>query len=111
MEAAVSYRKPMAAKGINQYQENAVLNASPTELILKLYDLAILSIKKGDLKKANLVLTELIGALNFEYNEVALGFFRLYRYCQEKLYKQETHEPLRLLEELRRTWAEAFKLE
>ena len=111
MEAAVTYRKPTLQKGISRYQTNSILNASPQELIMKLYDLAILSIKKGDYKKANLVLTELIGALNFEYNEVALGFFKLYRYCQEKLYKKESEEPLNILKELRRAWAQAFHLE
>jgi len=110
MEAAVTYRKPTIQKGISQYQMNSILNASPTELILKLYDLAILSIKKGDFKKANLVLTELIGSLNFEYNDVALGFFKLYRYCQEHLYKQEGDEPLKILSELREAWAQAFNL-
>ena len=93
MNTAVSYRKPLAQnKGIDTYQQNQVLNLSPTELILKLYDLALVNIKKGDISKANLVITELIASLNFEYQEVSIGLFRLYRFCQDCLYKDNiTH--------------------
>ncbi len=110
MEPALTYRKPVVQKNISQYQVNSILNASPTELILKLYDLAIVSIKRGEIQKANLVLTELIAALNFDYKDVALGLFRLYRFCQECLYKGRTQEPLDILTELRETWAQAFNL-
>jgi flagellar protein FliS len=111
MNTALSYRKPLTQnKGINTYQQNTVLNLSPTELILKLYDLAIVSIKKGEISKSNLVLTELIGSLNFEYQEVSLGLFRLYRYCQDCLYKGNIAQALKIVEDLRESWARAFKL-
>ncbi len=110
MQPSVSYRKTIAKKGLNNYKENAILNATPEELILKLYDLGLLSIKKGDLEKANKVLTELISSLNFDYQEVALGFFKLYRFCQNELYKGNTEMPLKILTELRHTWAQAFNL-
>ncbi len=110
MQTSVAYRQSMAKKGLNNYRENAILNASPEELILKLYDLGLLSIKKGDLQKANRVLTELISSLNFDYQEVALGFFKLYRYCQNELYQGRTEMPLKILTELRESWAKAFNL-
>ena len=110
METAVAYKRPHAQKGIDTYHQNSILNASPTELVLKLFDLAILSIRKDDYQRANLALTELIAALNFEYQEESMGLFKLYRYCQECLYKGKTKEPLEILMELRDTWAEAFNL-
>ncbi|RMF61116.1 MAG: flagellar protein FliS [Calditrichaeota bacterium] len=110
METALAYKSMNAQKGINQYQQNVILNATPEELILKLYDLGILSIRRNDFEKANLVLTELISALNFEYQEEALGLFKLYRYCQDCLYKGNTKEPIHILSELRETWAKAFNL-
>ncbi len=110
METAVAYKKPVARKGISKYNQNSILNADPTELILKLYDLGIVSVRKGDLKKAQQVFVELIAALNFDYQQEALGFFRLYRYCQECLYKGNTEEPLEILRDLRETWAQAFNL-
>ncbi len=111
MNTSLGYRKKAQPKGLNQYRQNDILNASPTELILKLYDLAIVSTKKKDISKANRVLTELISALNFDYQEVALGFFRLYRYCQEHLIQGNTQEPLQILQQLRETWARAFNLD
>jgi len=110
MHAAVRYQAPAAKKGVKHYQYNEILNASPTELILKLYDLAIVSIKKGDYEKANRVLAELIAALDFSYKEIALGFFRLYRYCQDQLYQGNGETPLTILQELRSAWAKAFHL-
>jgi flagellar protein FliS len=111
MDTAVSYRRPHThQKGISTYQENQILNLSPTELILKLYDLAIISIKKGDNKKANAVITELIASLNFDYQDVSVGLFRLYRYCQECIYQGNTKPALRIFEDLRYAWAEAFSL-
>lgn len=111
MNTALSYRKPLPqSKGIDTYQQNQILNLSPTELILKLYDFAIVSIKKGDIRKANQVITELIGSLNFEYQEVSLGLFKLYRYCQDCLYNGRINEAIDIFEDLRRSWATAFDL-
>jgi flagellin-specific chaperone FliS len=111
MNTALSYRKPSPQnKGIDTYQQNQVLNLSPTELILKLYDLALVNIKKGDISKANLVITELIGSLNFEYQEVSMGLFRLYRFCQDCLYKDNKTPAINILEDLRNSWATAFNL-
>lgn len=110
MHAALRYQTPATRKGVKHYQHNEILNASPTELILKLYDLAIFSIRKGNFEKANRVLTELISALNFDYREIALGFFRLYRYCQDQLYQGNSKMALMILQELRDAWAKAFHL-
>lgn len=111
MNTALTYRRPATQqKGISAYQQNQILNLNPTELILKLYDLAIVSIKKSDIQKANRVITELIAALNFEYQEVSLGFFRLYRFCQDSLYAGNYNTALHILEDLRQSWAAAFKL-
>ncbi|MEJ2635654.1 MAG: flagellar protein FliS [Calditrichia bacterium] len=111
MNTALAYRKPyMKNKVISTYQQNEILNLNPTELILRLYDLALVSIKKNDISKANKVITELISALNFDYQEISLGLFRLYRYCQDCLYKNKFDESIQILEELRNTWAKAFNL-
>ncbi|HFE64577.1 MAG TPA: flagellar protein FliS [Caldithrix sp.] len=111
MNTALSYHRPtLHHKGVSTYQQNQILNLSATELILKLYDLAIIAIKKKDVHKANRVITELIGALNFDYQDVAIGFFRLYRFCQDRLYKGDFDQVLRIFEDLRKTWAEAYNL-
>lgn len=111
MNTTTSLRKPLARhKGVSTYQQNQISNLSPNELILKLYDLAIVSIKKDDTSKANLAITELIAALNFDYQEISVGLFRLYRYCQNCLRRGDHQEPVKILEDLRKTWAVAFNL-
>ncbi len=96
--------------GIDQYLYQQIMNMSPEQLILKIYDITIISIKKGDKQRATRAITELIGSLNFDYQEMALGLFRLYRYAQEKIRKGEKSEPLMIMEELRNAWATAFNL-
>lgn len=111
MNTALAYRRPSTGhKGISTYQQNQILNLNANELILKLYDLAILSIKKEDIKKANQAIAELIAALNFDYQEVAMGLFRLYRYCQDCLYQKKYDDAINIMEELRNSWAQAFNL-
>ncbi len=110
MNSALAYAKPGARRAINQYHQNSILSASPEELTLKIYDLTIVSIRKKDIKKANLAISELIAALNFEYHDEAMGLFRLYRYSQDCLYSEKYDEALEIIQELRDTWATAFKL-
>ena len=50
----------------NNYIENEILNLSPVELILKIYDVAIVSCKKKDSERANKAITELKASLNFD---------------------------------------------
>jgi len=49
------------------YLEQEVLSWSREKLILKMYDLFIVSCKRNDINKMSRVLIELMGSLNFEY--------------------------------------------
>ena len=100
MNTALAYSRPGARKAIDLYHQNSILNASPEELILKVYDLTIVSIHKRDIKKANLA-----------YHDEAMGLFKLYRYCQDCIYKSKYDEAYSIIHELRNTWADAFNLE
>ena len=79
-------------------------------LILKVYDYVIVNCRKRDYEKVNAGLTQLIASLNFDYKEVSLGFFRIYRYCQTESKKGNYEEIERHISELRTAWAQAFKL-
>jgi flagellin-specific chaperone FliS len=92
------------------YKKNEVMGMTPVQMILKLYDYVIVNCKIHDAGKVNAGLTQLIAALNFEYKDVALGFFKIYRYCQERARKGEFDEVIELIGELRSAWAQAFKL-
>lgn len=106
---AAAYTKK-GNKGIDEYQYQQIMSMSPEQLILKIYDIAIVSVKKGEQQRATRAVAELIGSLNFDYQEMALGLFRLYRYVQDKIRQNEKEEAIMILEELRSAWATAFNL-
>ncbi|HUI29478.1 MAG TPA: flagellar export chaperone FliS [Candidatus Acidoferrales bacterium] len=104
---AVAYKPKRAFEG---YKKNEIMGLTPVQLILKLYDYVIVNSKRRDLSKVNAGLTQLIAALDFEYKETSLGFFRLYRYCQSEARKGNFEEVENVIRELRSAWSEAFKL-
>ena len=93
------------------YLEQEVLSWSKEKLILKMYDLFIVSNKRGDISKMSRVLIELMGSLNFEYEETATRLYRLYEYCQRLIFQKKLDEALKIIQELRGAWATAFNLE
>lgn len=115
------------------YRSNAVLTASPGQLVLMLYDGALRSLAlaheafgrsendigrieviNNQLLKTQAILAELQGALDFEKGgEVATTLDRLYEYYSRRLYEANLRKQLdpvveveRLLGELRAGWAE-----
>lgn len=96
---------------IPNYLEQEVMSWSKEKLILKMYDLFIVSCKKKDTVKMSRVLVELMGALNFEYEETSTRLYRLYEYCQRCVFQRKYDDALHIIQELRNTWAIAFNLE
>jgi len=93
-------------KKLQSYQQNQIMGMEPVHLLIKVYDYTIMHCKKGDVPRASKGLVELIAALNFDYQEVALGLFRLYQYCMEKVKQKEFDEAIYLLQGLRDAWAQ-----
>ncbi len=87
------------------YQRQAIMNASPLKLVVKMYDLLIQASYREDDKKVREILSGLIQGLNFDY-EPAGQLFELYRYCQELSRKHRFDEVREILEPLRNTWEE-----
>lgn len=99
-----------AKNAFDGYKKSEIMGLTPVGMILKLYDYVIVNCKRRDLSKVNAGLTQLIAALNFDYKEISLGFFRLYRYCQSQTRKGNFEEVEGIIGELRSAWAQAFKL-
>lgn len=114
----------------NQYQNNAILTASPQELTLMLYNgaikfcnQAIVSIDNNEMEKAHNYITriediieEFVITLDEKY-PVAESFKKMYDYINDRLVeanitkdKEVLEEVLGYLRELRDTWKEAMKL-
>jgi len=96
---------------LNPYLLKEILEATPQQLILKIYDLAIISCRKENLVKANGSIQALANALNFENKEAAkisIGLLRLYKFCQEKVRENNFNIVIKILSELREAWSKAF---
>ncbi|WP_138430760.1 flagellar protein FliS [Fodinibius saliphilus] len=85
------------------YERQAVLNASPLRLVVKLYDLVLQATYRKDGERAKEVLSTLIESLNFDH-EPADELFELYRYCQDLARQEEFTEIREILEPLRDAW-------
>jgi flagellin-specific chaperone FliS len=88
-----------------EYQEQAIKNASSTELITKLYDFAIQACYQKDGERLYQVLDALIKSLNFDY-EISGTLYNLYEYCQRQSKEEEFEEVRELLEPVRDAWVE-----
>ena len=115
--------------GYNNYAREKIMNASPAQMTLMLYDGAIkfcnianASIEKNDIEKAhnNIVKAENIIAefratLNFKY-PVAQDFENVYAYIARRLIEANIKKDVEILEEvlehlreMRNTWEEVMK--
>ncbi len=88
----------------NPYLLQQVNSAGPEKLISLLYDIGSKSCRAKDRQKAAKVLVELIASLNFEYKEIAIGFFDLYRYAMDEVNKGGFENALNVFEELNDVW-------
>lgn len=99
------------SEGGVSYMDQEVMSWSPEKITLKTFDLFIVSCKKQDVGKMNRILMELMGSLNFEYEDVSTRLYRLYEYCQSCILKRNYDVPLRIISEMRDSWARAHKLD
>ena len=91
-----------------QYKIHEITTSSPEDLLLHLYDFAIQSCIRKDVDRTSNALAELIDSLNFEYQDISGGLFRLYEYIMRCVKQNEFEIPLDLLKKLRETWNQAI---
>lgn len=90
------------------YQQQAIMNSSPLQLVVKLYDLLLQATYRKDQKRVREVLNTLIESLNFDH-EPAEELFQLYQYCQDLTREEKYGEIREILEPLRDAWEQASK--
>lgn len=120
----------MAIKnGYSNYAKEKILNASPAQLTLMLYDgaikfcnIAIDAVEKSDIMKAHNniikvenIINEFRSTLNFKY-PVAKDFDNVYKYIMDRLVEANIKKDKDILEEvlthlrtMRETWDEVMK--
>jgi flagellar protein FliS len=89
------------------YRQQQIMTASPDQLILILYDLALTACSQKDSSRLSRVLAELIDSLDFSYEDVATGFFRLYEYCLTLAHERQFETVSGIIKELRDAWGTA----
>jgi flagellar protein FliS len=116
-----------------RYLEVEIRTATPTGLVVLMYDAALSNLQKAQehlaaheiegrvhcINKALGILTELEASLNFEAGkDISVSLQRLYQYLKEQLFRANTRqesEPLkeavRLLGNLRAAWSEVARKE
>jgi flagellar protein FliS len=77
-------------------------------LLLGLYEAAIEGCQKLDTRQSSAAIVELIGALDFTYEDAAFGLFRLYDYCLRQIKGGEFGEVAGIMAELRDAWTNAL---
>ncbi len=100
------YQQPYRSQ---EYRQQDVLGASPLRLVVMAYDLAIQSCERKDFEKATRSISVLRDALNFEYQDVALGLFRVYQWCLDCIRQGDYNSAKNALSELRNAWVQTEK--
>jgi flagellin-specific chaperone FliS len=83
---------------------------SREQVLLQIYDFAIAGCVARDTRKASAALVELIAALDFNYEEIAGGLYRLYEYSLREVKAQRFDSAHTILSGLRDAWREAFSV-
>ena len=97
---------------INPYLTNQILSSSPEQLLIKVYDFAVVNSEKKDMIKTNTAIQELIGFLRFDdetYKDLAVSLLRLYQFCQDQARKNNYDVVTKILTELRESWLQAIQ--
>ncbi|NLL93032.1 MAG: flagellar export chaperone FliS [Clostridiales bacterium] len=116
--------------GYSNYANERIMNASPAQLTLMLYDgaikfcnIAIVAIEKNDIMKAHnniikveKIIAEFRSTLNYKY-PVAQDFENIYKYMNDRLVEANVKKDKEILEEvlahlrtMRKTWEEVMNL-
>ena len=87
-----------------EYRQQDVMGASPIRLVVMAYDVAIQACEQKDFERAVKAITVLRDALDFDYQEIAVGLFRVYQYCLDCIRKDDYAQAMGNLKELREAW-------
>jgi len=97
-------------KKLDPYLIQKIKTASPDQLISYVYDSAIAACSKKDSYKASTAVRELIKSLNFEYKQISVVFYNVYRYINNKIIKGHFEEAREMLIDIKKTWASSMKV-
>jgi hypothetical protein len=80
---------------------------SPARLLLKLYDVAIVSCDQEERERLVCALTELVAALSFDRREISMPLFRIYDHCIRQGRAGNFGAVRAILVQLRAAWSQS----
>jgi len=95
----------------NPYLVQKVMTASPEQLVLYVFDAAIIACSRNDKGKTIQAMQVLIPALKFDYHEIASNFYNSYRGIINLVSRGEFDLAKNLIADVKKTWASAMKVE
>lgn len=95
---------------LNPYLVQKIMTASPDELVSIIYEAAIRACAQKDHSKALESVQQLINALNFDEEEIASTFYKVYAGVLEHLYEHDYDTAREILMDLRKTWSKAMQI-
>ncbi len=95
---------------VNPYLIQKIMSARPEQLISYIYDAAIAGCVNKDRAKASRAVQELINSLNFEYKEIAITFFNVYRHINFLIRTGKFETARNMLTEIKKSWSDAMKV-
>lgn len=107
------YAYTQRSNQMNSYLVKEIMEASPQQLLIKVYDFAIVNCQRQNIEKTNKGIQELINALRFdgdEVKEISIGLLKLYQFCQEEMRNRNYEIVLKILTDLRESWRSAFNM-
>ena len=93
------------------YLVQKILTATPEELIVYIYDVAIAACGRKDKIKASEAIQQLISALRYDHKDIASNFYNTYSYILDEVHKENYEDAGEMLKEIRSTWKKAMKLD
>jgi flagellin-specific chaperone FliS len=88
------------------YRTQSLEGASPVRLVVMAFDAALVACERHDLARSTQVVGTLRDSLNFDEQEAAVGFYRLYQWVLDCIRAGDWAAAIKTLRELRTAWAE-----
>lgn len=81
---------------------------SSGERLLGLYEHGLVGCTQRNPEQVVAALEELISLLDFDYGDIAEGFYRLYAFCLREVRDGRFEQPAWILRDLRETWSQTL---
>jgi len=107
------YSYAQRSNQMNSYLVKEIMEASPQQLLIKVYDFAVVNCQRHNIEKTNKAIQELINALRFDgddVREISIGLLKLYQFCQEEMRNRNFEIVQKILIDLRESWRNAFNM-